>query len=289
MNYLKVSIIILVWNNYRDTKECLESLEKITYPNYEVIIVDNASKDNSTQRIQKEFPLHTYLYNKDNLGFTGGNNVGMEYAIKKGTDFVLVLNNDVIVESNFLELLVDIASKNCNVGIVGPAIYLYHEPQKLCSAGYKINYWKRVTTELNRSPEPIEMDWVYGCCLLIKKEVINKIGYFYEPYFLSYEDTDYCVRAKKAGFKIVCEPTAKIWHKVGTTIKKNPVYFYYYFYRNKLLFIKRNAPFYVKFLFYFYFSLYLIFRITEKLVKKDTLIAFAMKDALFDFWRGKRR
>lgn len=88
MTYPKVLIIVLNWNNYEDTKECLESLEKIIYSNHEVIIVDNASTDKSTQKIQKEFPQHTYLYNKDNLGFTGGNNVGMEYAIKKGTDFI---------------------------------------------------------------------------------------------------------------------------------------------------------------------------------------------------------
>ena len=285
MTYPKVSIIILNWNNYEDTKECLLSLDKITYPNYEVIVVDNGSVDGSTPKIQKEFPRHKYIYNKENLGFTEGNNIGMEYAMKKGTDFVLVLNNDITVENGFLESLVDIALKNPDAGIVGPAVYFYHEPEKLSPTGGKINYW-RINNKVYDLARPMEMDWIFGCCLLIKREVIETIGYFYVPFFLSYEDTDYCVRAKKTGFKIVCEPRSKIWHKIGTTIKKNPVYFYYYFYRNKLLFIKRNAPFYIKFLFYFYFSLYLIFRIIEKLVKKDTLIAFAMKDALFDFWSG---
>ena len=127
-NYPKVSIIILNWNNYEDTKECLLSLDKITYPNYEVIVVDNGSIDGSTLKIQKEFPQHKYIYNNDNLGFTEGNNIGMEYAMKKGTDFVLVLNNDITVENGFLESLVDIALKNPDAGIVGPAVYFYHEP-----------------------------------------------------------------------------------------------------------------------------------------------------------------
>lgn len=282
---LKVSIIILNWNNYKDTKECLLSLDKITYPNYEVIVVDNGSIDGSTLKIQKDFPQHKYIYNKDNLGFTEGNNIGMKYAMKKGTDFVLILNNDVVVEKNFLESLVDIALRNPDVGIVGPAIYFYREPEKLSRTGCKINYW-RINTKVYDSVESAEMDWVYGCCLLVKKEVINKIGYLYEPYFLSYEDVDYCVRAKKAGFKIIYEPKAKIWHKSGTTLKNISSSYHYYFNRNKLLFIKRNAPVYIKYFFYFYFSLYLIFRILEKLIKKDTSAAFIIKDSLIDFWMG---
>jgi len=285
MHYPKVSVIILNWNNYRDIKECLLSLDKITYPNYEMIIVDNGSIDGSTLKIQKDFPQHKYIYNKDNLGFTEGNNIGMEYAMKKGTDFVLILNNDVIVEKNFLELLVDIALKNWDVGIVGPAIYFYHEPEKLSPTGCEINYW-RINTKVYYSAEPAEMDWVYGCCLLVKKEVINKIGYFYKPYFISYEDVDYCVRAKKAGFKVIYEPKARIWHKSGTSLKKISNSYYYYFNRNKLLFVKRNAPVYIKYLFYFYFSSYLIFRIIEKLIKKDAPVAFTIRDGLIDFWMG---
>ena len=283
LNYPKVSIIILNWNNYEDTKECLLSLDKITYPNYEVIVVDNGSIDGSTLKIQKEFPQHKYIYNNDNLGFTEGNNIGMEYAMKKGTDFVLVLNNDITVENGFLESLVDIALKNPDAGIVGPAVYFYHEPEKLSPTGGKINYW-RINTKVYDSVKPTEMDWVYGCCLLVKKEVINKIGYFYTPFFISYEDVDYCVRAKKAGFKVIYEPKSRIWHKSGNSLKKSPTSYYYYFNRNKLLFIKRNAPVCIKYFFYFYFSSYLIFRILEKLIKRDTVAAFAIKDALIDFW-----
>lgn len=285
MTYLKVSIIILNWNNYKDTKECLESLKKISYSNYEVIIVDNGSENDSTQKLQKEFPQHTYLYNKDNLGFTGGNNIGMEYAIKAGTDFVLVLNNDVIVANNFLELLVNIALKNPNIGIVGPAIYFYREPKKLSPTGGKINYW-RINNKVYDLAKPMEMDWIFGCCLLIKREVIETIGYFYVPFFISYEDVDYCVRAKRTGFKVIYEPKARIWHKSGTSLKKVSIFYYYYFNRNKLLFIKRNAPIYIKYFYYFYFSLYLIFRILEKIIKKDTSAALAIKDSLIDFWMG---
>lgn len=281
----KVSIIVLNWNNYEDTKECLESLKEITYSNYEIIIVDNGSKDGSTQRLQKEFPEHTYIYNKQNLGFAGGNNVGIKYAVKKNADHILILNNDVIVERSFLEPLVeDIKSEE--VGIVGPAIYFYNKPEKLYSAGRKINYWKGTTAELIPFWKVREVDSIAGCCTLIKKGVIKKIGYFYEPYFLNLEETEYCLRAKKAGLQVLCEPRSKIWHRIRSTIDKIPATQYYYFYRNKLLFTKRNAPSYVKYLFYFYFSFYLIYRSLEKLVKRDRMAAFSIRNALIDFWKG---
>lgn len=286
MNYPKVSIIILNWNNYEDTKECLLSLDKITYPNYEVIVVDNGSIDGSTLKIQKEFPQHKYIYNKDNLGFTGGNNVGMEYAVKNGADYVLVLNNDVILEKNFLDVLVNLALKDPKNGIIGPAIYFYRQPEKLSPTGGKINYW-RINNKVYDVARPMEMDWIFGCCLLIKREVIETIGYFYVPFFLSYEDVDYCVRARKAGFKVIYEPRAKIWHKSGTSLKKASTSYYYYFNRNKLLFMKRHAPAYVKYLFYFYFSLYLLIRIAGKFIEKDSSAALTIKDSFIDFWTGR--
>ena len=282
----KVSIIILNWNGLKDTIECLESLRKITYPNYEVIVVDNGSEGNDADVLEEKYKDYIkVIRNKENLGFTGGNNVGIKYAMEKGSEFFLILNNDVVVKEDFLEPLVEDMLKDKKIGIIGPVSYCYGSLE-LFSSGRKINYWKGNFKGIDLFQNKKEVDSLAGCCLLVKKEVVEKIGYFYEPYFLIFEETEYCLRAKRAGFKIVCEPRSKIWHKVGSTIRRFPASNAYYFYRNKLLFTKRNAPFYVKYLFYFYYSGYLFFRFIEELIKKENLIAFSIKDALVDFWKG---
>lgn len=285
MNYPKVSIIVLNWNNYKDTKECLESLARISYPNYEIIVVDNGSMDGSTKRIQKEFPRNIYIYNNSNLGFTGGNNVGMKYVVKRGTDYIFWINNDMVVDKGFLEPLVQ-AMESERAGLVGPATYYYDQREKIYSAGEYLNFFKTRLKKYKVAGKFRQVD-ALGGAFLIKKEVIDKIGYFYEPYFLNLEETDYCFQARKAGFKIFFEPKSKIWHKVGTTVRKILDTATYYYYRNKLLFIKRNAPFYLKYPLYFYWHLYLISRYIEKLVRKDKKIAFAIKNALIDFHKGR--
>jgi len=280
----KVSIIVLNWNNFKDTKECLESLEKISYPNHEIIIVDNGSADGSGERIQKEFPNHIYIYNDSNLGFTGGNNVGMKYAVKRGTDYIFFINNDMIVDKGFLEPLVQ-AMRNEGAGLVGPATYHYFQREKIYSAGAHLNFWKTKIKGHKFTEEFREVD-ILGGSFLIKKQVIDKIGYFYEPYFLNFEELDYCFQTRKAGFKIFCEPKSKIWHKIGGTLRRIPATATYYYYRNRLLFIKRNIPFYLKYPLYLYWNLFLMLRFIERLARKDKKIASAAKTALIDFWTG---
>lgn len=277
----KVSIIVLNWNNYQDTKECLESLQKITYPHYEVIIVDNGSKDGSTKRLQKEFPQYIYIYNKENLGCAGGFNVGMKHALERGADYLFPLNNDMIVEESFLEPL--LAAMEEKVGIVGSAIYSYPQTEILHTAGEKINFWKGGLRQLYLT-EKEEVDCLDGC-FLIRKELIDKIGYFNQAYFLYREETEYCLLARKAGFKVICQPKSRIWHKVGTSVDKTPPSTAFYSYQGKFLFMKRNAPFYLKYPFCIYGSLYLIFRALENLIKGDKSMALAIRDVLIDFWK----
>lgn len=288
MNYPKVSIIVLNWNGLKDTIECLESLKKITYPNYEMVVVDNGSEGNDADVLEKRYKDYVkVIRNKDNLGWGGGNNRGMEYAIANGSNFLLILNNDMAVEKSFLEPLVEDMLRDEKIGIIGPANYHYYEPQKLFSSGKKTKYWGGKIVELSLLEGPKEVDSLAGCCLLVKKEVIDKIGCFYEPYFLNSQETDYCLKADKRGFKIVCEPKSKVWHKIRATLDKIPAKDTYYYYRSKLLFIKRNAPFYMKYPLCFCCSLYLVLKFAEKLAKKDKLIAFSISTALIDFWRGK--
>lgn len=285
-NYPKIFILILTWNNPGDLRECLGHLRKITYPNFEVIVIDNASKSGTTEKVQKDFQKFTFIYNKENSGFTGGNNIGIKYALKKNADFILIMNDDIMVSSNFLEPLVQIACSNINIGIVGPKNYFYDEKDKIFSSGRKVNYWLGRTIELNLESKA-EVEAIAGCCFLIRDAVIKKIGYLYEPFFINFEETDFCLRARKAGFKIICEPKSEVWHKVQSTVSKISSLQSYYCYRNKALFMKRNASFYFKYLFYFYYTLYLSFRFVEKLFRGNKEIALSIKNALFDFWRGK--
>jgi GT2 family glycosyltransferase len=258
----KVYIIILNWNQYLDTKECLESLSKITYQNRSVIIVDNGSSDDSVDRLQKEFPGYTFIRSSQNLGFTGGNNLGIKKALAEGADYVLLLNNDTTVEPDFLSKLVEEAEKDPKIGIIGPKIYYYHHPDTLWFGGGGINPFTGQTyhfglNQVDRGQFDAnkEIDFVTGCALFFKKEIVGKIGLLDEDYFFSYEDVDFCVKAKKAGYKSVYVPTAVIYHKFAKSAggRFSPLYIYFRV-RNNLLFdIKNKRPWY-QFLFHLFFS-----------------------------------
>lgn len=254
----KVAIIIVNWNGYTDTIECLTSLESITYPNYEIIVVDNGSTNNSVAEIKKHFPTQLVLETKENIGFAGGNNVGIRYALEHGADQILLLNNDTIVEKNFLDSLVDYSSSNELVGVVGPLIYYFKEKEKLWWQGGDFDFWFNFR-DWNFSKiqdEPYESSFISGCALLIKKEVIEKVGLLDERFFLYYEDADWCYRALKEDYKCFIIPESKIWHKVssssGSSLKPENQY---YFIRNKLLFAYKNLSL---LRFSLFFSLYFL-------------------------------
>jgi hypothetical protein len=288
MSYPKVSIIILNWNGLKDTIECLESLKKNTYPNYEIIVVDNGSENDEGDVLGKRYGNYiTVIKNKDNLGFAGGNNIGIKYAINAGGEFILVLNNDVIVEKDFLRFLVEDLIKDKTAGIVGPVNYDYYNPQKIISMGRIMSFWRASAIHIFRpAKNERELDAIWGCCMLIRKEVFEKIGYFYEPYFLTFEEIDFCVKAKKQGFKIICNPMSKIWHKVSSAMGKVSACGVYYGYRNRFLFVKRNYAFYFRWLFYFYYSARVFFIFLKYKIANDKEMAFAIKAAFIDFWQG---
>lgn len=286
-----VSIILLNWNGWQDTIECLESVYQIDYSNYNVIVVDNASTDNSIEKIieycegkikvESKFfqynpqnkPLNILEYNEkdlngskeknqsilsnrkirlikncENYGFAGGNNIAMEYAIKTlKTDYVLLLNNDTVVDKKFLNNLINVAKNDKKIGILGSTVYFYDDPTIIQSAGMKLN-WKKGTVKIlgyneidNGQFNISEVDYVDGSNILIKKEVFEKIGYLDPKYFLYWEETDFCVRAHELGYKIIYAPNAKIWHKLGSTTKKISGSYVYYMTRNMFWFMRKHA------------------------------------------------
>lgn len=219
-----VYIIVLTWNGKNDTLECLESLVKVNYSNYKILVIDNASIDGTNDAVKSKYPLVEYIYNSENLRYAGGNNIGIEYALKNNSDYVLLLNNDTIVEPNFLEHLINTAESDSSAGIVGPKIFYYNQPALIWYAGGKIDWWKgwiyhNGIREMDSENfcQKTETDFITGCCMLIKRAVINKIGKLDEGYFIYGEDVDFCIRAKRAEFKILFEPSAKIWHKISVS------------------------------------------------------------------------
>jgi GT2 family glycosyltransferase len=188
----------------------------------------------------------TLIETGDNLGYVGGNNVGLEHARTMGADYALLLNNDTEVAPDFLNLLVQAAEADPQVGIVGPLIYYFDRPEVVWSAGGAIE-WQRGSTHmlgLNEAdqgqfgPTPHSVDFVTGCALLIKMAVIEQVGVLDPRFFAYYEETEWCVRVARAGFKILLVPQAKIWHKISLVAREASPQVHYYMTRNRLLFLK---------------------------------------------------
>jgi len=289
----RIAVVILNWNGYEDTSECIISLQKITYKNYKIIVVDNGSDAEEFNKLKNNFPKIKVLRSDVNLGFTGGNNLGIKYSLEEKVDYILLLNNDTIVESNFLEPLLDAYEKNKNAGIVAPQINYFHEPKKIWSAGGTISrlrgsgfaYSDRIENKIK--PNNRSVAFVSGCCMLIKSELFNKVGYFDDNYFLYIEDTDLCFRTLHAGYKIIVNHHSKIFHKVSNSTKENlsllPLY---YATRNRLYFTKKNFPdFFILTLIYISFAM--ITKSIYWLFNKNSKNILMVLEAFNDFFSKK--
>ncbi|MDM8528608.1 glycosyltransferase family 2 protein [Anaerolineales bacterium HSG24] len=241
----QVVIVLVNWNGLTDTLACLASLEKVDYPNYQTIVIDNGSSDDSVEQIRIHYPKVTLFETGENLGFVGGNNIAMQHPLVAKTDYVLLLNNDTEVAPDFLSLLVEVAQSDKKIGIVGPTIYYFDEPKTIWSAGGGIDWDKGMThmVNLNELDEgqlgdtPRSMYFVTGCALLIKRSVIKEVGLLDPRFFAYYEEAEWCVRTTQAGFKILHVPSARIWHKISIVAREASPQVHYYMVRNRLLFL----------------------------------------------------
>ncbi|VVB70782.1 Glycosyl transferase family 2 [uncultured archaeon] len=216
----KTSIIILNWNSADDTIECIKSLEKVK-GNFEVILLDNGSKNEDFIKLKKlKTNLKLKLFReKQNTGFARGNNIAIKHADKNSTYYCL-LNNDTIVESNFLVKLLETIKKNDMIAAVSPKIMYYSNPKIIWAAGSTFNEFTgratlRCFNQKDFSEGEKEVSALVGCCMLIRKHVWIKTKGFGEKYFAYIEETDWCFRTKKLGFKLFLQPHSVIYHKVG--------------------------------------------------------------------------
>lgn len=293
----KVGIIIVNYNGLKDTIECINSIKKIKYKNYEIIVVDNNSTDNSQYYLKKIFSDDiTLILNNENLGFSGANNVGIKYALDMNCEYILLLNNDTEVEEYFLNRMIE-CSINNNNSIVSPKIYYYKEYNTIWSAGGDIDWKKGVTyhygvDKIDKGQYDVErqINFATGCCMLINKDTINKVGYLSEEYFLYYEDTDYCIKARSKGINIMYTPKANIWHKVSSSTggAYSPLTLYYST-RNRLYFNdKYNQKNIISKLYFFATR---IIRIIKWLIKREYSNVYATILGLKDYNKnimGKR-
>jgi GT2 family glycosyltransferase len=255
----KVAIIVLNWNGKQDTLECLESIGKIDYQNLEIIVVDNGSNDDSVKAIQENFPEVNILQTGKNLGYAGGNNYGMRYALENGADYILLLNNDVIVDSQLVIKFIEATLRVSQWAIFAAKIYYFSQPQKIWYAGARrvgstahfMHIGQGSFDNENKFNSFAETDYACGCAIFFDKTVIEKIGLFDEKFFLTYEEADFCYRARKAGVKSYIVPGAKIWHKVSISFggEESPL-FRYFISRNKLLWAEKNLPIFQRILIY---------------------------------------
>lgn len=241
-----VSVITINYNQLQVTCALLDSLQKISYPNYEVIVVDNASRENPQSTLQKLFPAVKVVISKDNLGFAAGNNEGVKLA--RG-EYILFLNNDIEVEPDFLEPLVELLENDPQTGIVTPKIRFFHNPEIIQYAGSTpMNFYKVASYALGygvadqgQFAESHETHLPHGAAMLVPKKIIEKVGVMAEQFFLYYEELDWCIRIKKAGYKVYYEAKSLVFHKESMSVGKASRLQIYYKTRNRILFVRRNT------------------------------------------------
>ena len=244
----KVCVVILNWNGRDLTLGCLEDLQKSDYPNVECVIVDNGSTDGSAEAIGKAFPNGRLVRNSTNLGWAGGSNQGMAWGLTHDADYVLLLNNDVRTDPAMISNLVAAAVAFQDQVVTIPKIYLGSDPGRFWFARGRVNFWTGLfsnpafnLTDGGQFDSSPEVEYASGCCVLIPRGIAERVGRFDETFFSYVEDVDWSIRCRRAGYRIVLCPVAKLWHDVSVTGKKRPAVMRYYLTRNHLWTMRRHA------------------------------------------------
>ncbi len=295
----KAAIITLNWRNPNDTIDCLNSLLKQDYPDFQIFVLENGSNDGSAKQMEEwgrirlgnDFFSATIkeaeglffnqkivlLKSNENLGFAGGNNLVIRTATRMGAKYVWLINNDTIQDKNSLTALVKAAQSGDKVGMVCSKVLFFERPDVIESVGSTLiaplGVFRHIRQGMKDSDMPsmiVEIPYVYGCSFLVSAELINDVGFMDERYFLLREESDWSIRARKRGWKIYSAPASVVWHKVTRSIGKRSEIFFYYVTRNTLLFMKKHYP---------------LFLPTTILSMLPLVLGFIFVDSLFSQWR----
>jgi GT2 family glycosyltransferase len=246
----RVAVVVLNWNGRQVLYDCLQSLMASHYPALEIVVVDNGSSDGSSQMVQTGFPQALLLRNSTNVGFCAGNNQGVRLALERGNQYVLILNNDTIVDAACIGRLLERAQSDPQIAAVSPKIYFWEPRDRLWFGGGTFSLWTGTNAHIGykqneqhgwSSPQP--MDFICGCAMLVSRKAWQEVGGFDELLFRSSEDLDWSLRARKVGYKLFFEPSAVIWHRESFDIVRNEgmagqMYFYT---RNNLVVMWRHG------------------------------------------------
>ncbi len=283
--------VILNYKNYKDTIECIRSV-KSGYMPINIVVVDNCSDDGSVEEIKKAIDDITVIVAPKNLGYAGGNNFGIKFALQKGATHIWILNNDTVADKNAAYGLIKCFRENSKIGIAGSLIFLYDRPNEIWFAGGIYDSFKGVTShylENQKVDKELKvlngrnLDYVSGCSLMISSSAVQKSGMFDDSLFLLFEEIDICNRLKKSGFQIVMSPESIVYHKVSRTLKNSPVRTYY-FTRNRLMISWKHFRKYFIFVLMWTIKWPLLPAILKK--SRRVELSYILK-AINDFFRGK--
>jgi len=239
-----VYIVLLVWNNWRDTVGCLNSLQGMSYANWRAVIVDNGSSDDSVQRIREVYPTGIFIENGRNLGFAGGCNVGIRQAMEDGAEYVWLLNTDTTVAKNALGAMVNRAKQESAVGVVGSVIYCMDKPSKLQAwGGGYVNFWIGRSRHFTRRVSDRALEFITGASMLIPRHALASVGLLDEGFFMYWEDSDYCYRMRGAGWGIATASDSVVYHKGSATFVGRGHLSDAYFTESARRFFRKHAKF----------------------------------------------
>jgi GT2 family glycosyltransferase len=238
----RVHTILVNWNNYTDTATCLSSLRQLSYANYDVIVVDNGSTDDSAARLRDAFPDLNIIELGRNLGFAGGCNAGIRFALSQGSDFVWLLNIDTTVDRDALRALVDKARSSPRLGACGSAIYFMDDPQRLQAwGGGHVNFWLGRSRHFIQPVPDESVEFITGASMLISRTAIESIGLLDEYFFMYWEDADYCFRLRASGWDLAVAGQSRVWHKGSSSVGKESAKLDRYFNASAKRFFRKHA------------------------------------------------
>ena len=254
INKLSIAVILVNWKKYNLTSKCIDSLNKSNYKNFKIILVDNEYSKKSLIDLRNKHKELIVFKEKNNLGFAGGNNIGIRYALENDYDYIMLLNNDTEVKENFILPLVERIEKDHFLGAVQPLILNFSNKSIIWNAGGKLNKFLGLTsTRLNNNKLNSSIvfddytDWISGCCILIKSEILTKVGLLDEKFFNYYEDVDWSLRMKNLGYDLGFVKESIIYHHGSSSSKNKKTKegvisskIHYFNIRNHILLLKKH-------------------------------------------------
>ncbi len=293
---LKVGVVLVNWNGGELTIPCINSILASSYAPWRILVIDNASTDGSPDQIAKVFPEVILIRNKENLGFAGGNNIGIRELMRAGADLVWILNNDTVIDEKCLEALVRQMEKEPDIAAATGKILYETPPNRIWYAGGYWRYWSmtaphrgRLEVDKGQYDCAADVDFISGCCMLVRHWALERNGLFNERYFAYFEDVEWCLRARSAGLRLHYVPKAVLWHKVAASVHKNamgisggksPPLVYYLTTRNHILLIRQYADW------PWQWMSALVCLLTSRLYLSLGLTVLGRWDKLHNLWQG---